>query len=76
MIDVDRLEPWMDAEGLGRPGEPIEARMIAGGSQNEIFEIRRGDVHGALRIPPPTAPESRDAGILREWRIIEALDGT
>ena len=23
-----------------------------------------------------TAPESRDAGILREWRIIEALDGT
>ncbi len=50
--------------------------MIAGGSQNEIFEIRRGEVHGALRIPPPTAPESRDDGILREWRIIEALDGT
>ena len=76
MIDVDRLVPWMDAEGLGRPGEPIEARMIAGGSQNEIFEIRRGDVHGALRIPPPTAPDSRDDGIRREWRIIEALDGT
>ena len=76
MIDVDRLTAWMDAEGLGAPGEAVEARMIAGGSQNEIFEIRRGDVHGALRIPPPTAPESRDAGILREWRIIEALDGT
>jgi aminoglycoside phosphotransferase (APT) family kinase protein len=29
-----------------------------------------------VRIPPPSAPESRDAGILREWRIIEALDGT
>jgi len=76
VIAVDRLAGWMDAEGLGTPGEPIEARMIAGGSQNEIFEIRRGDLHGALRIPPPTAPESRDAGILREWRIIEALDGT
>lgn len=24
----------------------------------------------------PTAPSSRDDGILREWRIIEALDGT
>jgi aminoglycoside phosphotransferase (APT) family kinase protein len=76
VIDVDRLEAWMDTEGLGAPGEPIDTRMIAGGSQNEIFEIRRGGVHGALRIPPPTAPESRDDGILREWRIIEALDGT
>ena len=47
-----------------------------GGSQNEIYEIRRGDLHGALRIPPTTAPESRDGGIIREWRIIEALDGT
>jgi aminoglycoside phosphotransferase (APT) family kinase protein len=75
VIDVDRLGAWMDAEGLA-PGAPVEARMIAGGSQNEIFEIRRGDVHGALRIPPPSAPDARDDGILREWRIIEALDGT
>ena len=75
VIDIDRLATWMDDEGLGK-GEPIEHRFIAGGSQNEIYEIRRGDVHGALRIPPPTAPESRDDGILREWRIIEALDGT
>ena len=29
-----------------------------------------------MRIPPPTAPAGRDDGILREWRIIEALDGT
>jgi aminoglycoside phosphotransferase (APT) family kinase protein len=29
-----------------------------------------------LRIPPPTAPDQRDEGIWREWRIIEALDGT
>jgi aminoglycoside phosphotransferase (APT) family kinase protein len=65
----------MDGEGLAK-GEPIETDFIAGGSQNEIYEIRRGDVHGALRIPPTTAPESRDDGILREWRIIEALDGT
>jgi aminoglycoside phosphotransferase (APT) family kinase protein len=75
VIDVDRLAVWMDAEGLA-PGESVEARMIAGGSQNEIFEIRRGEVHGALRIPPPSAPDTRDGGILREWRIIEALDGT
>lgn len=75
MIDLDRLATWLDGEGLAK-GEPIESNFIAGGSQNEIYEIRRGDMHGALRIPPPSAPESRDEGIWREWRIIEALDGS
>jgi aminoglycoside phosphotransferase (APT) family kinase protein len=76
VIDVDRLASWMDAEGLGPAGAPIEHQFVSGGSQNEIYEVRRGDLHAALRIPPPPAPESRDAGIVREWRIIEALDGT
>ena len=76
MIDVDRLATWMDEVGLPGEGKPIEATYVSGGSQNEIYEIRRGELHGAVRIPPPAAPESRDEGILREWRIIEALDGT
>ena len=75
-IDLERLARWLDDEGLPGKGEPVEHRFIAGGSQNEIYEIRRGELHGALRIPPPSAPASRDAGIVREWRIIEALDGT
>ena len=74
-VDLDALGPWLDQQGLG-DGGPITQRYLSGGSQNQIFEIRRGDLHAALRIPPPTAPESRDGGILREWRIIEALDGT
>ena len=46
----------------GRPGPAGQGRAdraprsSPGGSQNEIYEIRRGDLHGALRIPPPTAP--------------------
>jgi aminoglycoside phosphotransferase (APT) family kinase protein len=76
VIDLDRLEGWMDDTGLPGRGEPVESRFLSGGSQNEIYEIRRGELHGAIRIPPPTAPESRDDGILREWRIIEALEGT
>lgn len=76
MIDTDRLAQWMDDEGLPGKGEPLEHSFISGGSQNEIYELRRGELHGALRIPPPTAPDSRDDGIWREWRIIEALDGT
>ena len=76
MIDLDRLASWLDGQTLPGKGEPIEARYLSGGSQNEIYEIRRGELHGAIRIPPPAAPETRDAGILREWRIIDALGGT
>jgi aminoglycoside phosphotransferase (APT) family kinase protein len=74
-LDVEKLAAWMDGERLGK-GEPIEHRFISGGSQNEIYEVRRGELHGALRIPPPSAPAPRDEGIVREWRIIEALNGT
>jgi aminoglycoside phosphotransferase (APT) family kinase protein len=76
VIDVERLGSWMDGVGLAGKGEPIEHRFVSGGSQNEIYEIRRGDLHCALRMPPPSAPAPRDDGILREWRIIDALDGT
>ena len=73
---ADRLVAWMDATALPGAGAPLECRYISGGSQNEIYELRRGDLHCAMRIPPPTAPADRDKGIVREWRIIEALDGT
>ena len=76
MIDTERLAAWMDARSLPGSGKPLEHRFISGGTQNEIYEIRRGDLHAALRIPPQGAPAARDEGILREWRIIEALDGT
>jgi aminoglycoside phosphotransferase (APT) family kinase protein len=66
----------MDAEGLPGAGVPLECRYISGGTQNEIYELRRADLHAAMRIPPPTAPADRDKGIRREWRIIQALDGT
>ena len=74
-LDVDRLGAWLDARGLG-VGAPLEHRFVSGGAQNEIHEIRRGELHAALRMPPASAPAQRDEGIVREWRIIEALDGS
>jgi aminoglycoside phosphotransferase (APT) family kinase protein len=73
--DTTRLAAWMDSQGLGT-GARLWHRFISGGSQNEIYEVRRGDLQCALRIPPPYASPERDAGIVREWRIISALNGT
>ena len=75
-LDVDRLSAWLDACELPGGGAPIAVRRVSGGSQNEIFEVRRGDVRMALRKPPAGAVPGRDEGIRREWRIISGLAGT
>ena len=76
VVDVDSLGAWLSTRGLAPGGAPVDVRFISGGSQNEIFEIRCADLHCALRKPPATAPAPRDEGIIREWRIIDALRGT
>ena len=75
-IDTDRLATWMDDAGLPGKGEPLHARFLSGGTQNVIYELTRGETSCVIRMPPPGAPQDRDKGIVREWRIIEALDGT
>jgi len=75
LASPERLAAWLDSQGLGT-GAPLESRFLSGGSQNEIFEITRGDLHAVLRIPPATAGPDRDSGITREYRITAALDGT
>ena len=66
----------MDEAALPGKGEPLLTRYLSGGTQNVIYELRRGEEVCVLRMPPPGAPPDRDKGILREWRIIEALDGS
>jgi aminoglycoside phosphotransferase (APT) family kinase protein len=75
-LDAVALGGWMDAVGLEGTGLPVETRLLSGGRQNEIFEVRRGDFRAALRRPPDAAPAERDAGILREYRLIEAMTGS
>ena len=85
-LDTARLAAWMDEAALrnfpvaslapaGR-GEPLQTRFLSGGTQNVIYKISRGEHVCAMRMPPAGAPPDRDKGILREWQIIDALDGT
>ncbi|MGI9206597.1 MAG: phosphotransferase family protein, partial [Rhodococcus sp. (in: high G+C Gram-positive bacteria)] len=76
MIDTSRLAEWMDEQGLPGKGAPLEAEYLSGGTQNEIYKLTRDDFTSVIRIPPAAAPADRDKGIMREWRIIQGLDGT
>ena len=76
LIDRDALGKWMDERGLPGKGEPVETTYLSGGSSNEIFEIRRGEHSCALRRPPRVVPEGRNETMLREYRVLAALNGT
>jgi aminoglycoside phosphotransferase (APT) family kinase protein len=76
LVDVDALARWMDERGLPGAGEPIETHVVSGGASNEIFEFSRGDQRIVLRRPPREVPAGRNETMLREYRVLEALNGT
>jgi aminoglycoside phosphotransferase (APT) family kinase protein len=75
IIDMSRLEHWMDEQGLARG--PVErAQILAGGTQNVLVRFSRGGREFVLRRPPlHPRPKSNDT-IRREARVLTALAGT
>ena len=76
LVDHERLGAWMDGRGLPGAGESLSVRFISGGASNEIFEVSRGGCRWALRRPPRRVPPGRNETMMREYRILAALDGT
>ena len=76
LVDPGRLGAWMDGLGLAGEGEPLSVRFVSGGASNEIFEVSRGGHRWALRRPPRRVPPGRNETMMREHRILAALDGT
>ena len=67
----------MDSQDLPGAGCPLEARLHLR-RHGRTRSSRSAGAISARRCAslPRPAPAERDAGILREWRIIEALTGT
>jgi aminoglycoside phosphotransferase (APT) family kinase protein len=75
-VDLDALARWLDTERPGlRQGE-LSGELIAGGKSNLTFRITDGTSTWALRRPPlaHVLPTAHD--MVREHRVIKALDGT
>jgi aminoglycoside phosphotransferase (APT) family kinase protein len=74
LIVREPLAAFMDEQGLG--AGPIEADRIGEGHSNVTYLVRRGGERFVLRRPPrpPLPPSAHD--VLREARLLSALDGT
>ena len=70
-----KLGAWMDAQGLPGEGEP-EVTFVSGGAANEIFGVERGGQRMVLRRPPRIVPAGRNETMVREHRILSALNDT
>src|SRR5687767_2422912 len=68
------LEEFLDSHGIGEGR--LEAERIGEGHSNITFLVRRGDARVVLRRPPrpPLPPSAHD--VLREARLLKALEGT
>jgi aminoglycoside phosphotransferase (APT) family kinase protein len=73
LLVLDPLLRWLDARGLG-DGEP-EIEPIGDGHSNVTYALRRGDAELVVRRPPrgPLPPSAHD--VLREARVLRALEG-
>jgi aminoglycoside phosphotransferase (APT) family kinase protein len=74
LLVLEPLRAFLDAHGLGE-GE-IEASPIGEGHSNVTYLLRRGEAEMVLRRPPrpPLPPSAHD--VLREARLLRALQDT
>jgi aminoglycoside phosphotransferase (APT) family kinase protein len=74
LVVREPLEAFLDAHGIGEGR--VEAERIGEGHSNITFLVRRGDARVVLRRPPrpPLPPSAHD--VLREARLLSALEDT
>lgn len=75
LIDEENLHHYL-AQSLPGEDAPLKVERISGGHSNETFYIQRGDQQWVLRRPPrgPLLPTAHD--VLREYRVLKALNTT
>ncbi|GAA7766829.1 aminoglycoside phosphotransferase [Cupriavidus sp. SHE] len=74
-VDLPRLAAWMDTHQLGS-GPIADPVPLAGGTQNILLRLRRGEQGFVLRRPSLHAGPEIRATIGREARVLAALRGT
>jgi aminoglycoside phosphotransferase (APT) family kinase protein len=74
LVVREPLEAFLDEHGIG--SGRLEAERIGEGHSNITFLVRRGEARVVLRRPPrpPLPPSAHD--VLREARLLRALEGT
>jgi aminoglycoside phosphotransferase (APT) family kinase protein len=76
-LDTSALDDWI-GDRLPGAGQPLLAQRLGEGSgiANALYFIERGPNRWVLRRPPAVKNHPSAANTEREWRILNALEGT
>jgi aminoglycoside phosphotransferase (APT) family kinase protein len=73
LVDVEKLREYLAAE-LG-PAEEYEVRRHQEGHSNETLFVTWGETELVIRRPPPGETADTAHDVLREYRVVDALQG-
>jgi aminoglycoside phosphotransferase (APT) family kinase protein len=73
LVDVEQLRSYLAAE-LG-PVEEYEVRRHQEGHSNETLFVTWGEMELVVRRPPPGETAETAHDVLREYRVVDALQG-
>jgi aminoglycoside phosphotransferase (APT) family kinase protein len=76
LFDLERLSQWLDANIPALGTGALDAKMIHGGTSNVILSLNRGGETMMLRRPPAVPPPGSEKSIMREARVLVALNQT
>jgi aminoglycoside phosphotransferase (APT) family kinase protein len=76
LIDEAKLTDWFDQHVPSLGAGPLKTKMIHGGTSNVILQLDRGADPMVLRRPPAVPPPNSEKAIMREARVLTALNQT
>ncbi|MBU6267508.1 MAG: phosphotransferase family protein [Sphingomonadales bacterium] len=80
--DLDLLAPigpltdWLDAHVPQLGKGPLQTSILSGGTSNVVLTLDRGEGQMVLRRPPAVPPPGAEKGVMREARVLNALNLT
>ncbi len=80
--DLDKLAPvgpltaWLDANVPELGKGPLKTSLLSGGTSNVVLTLDRGEKPMVMRRPPEVPPPGAEKGVLREARVLTALNQT
>jgi aminoglycoside phosphotransferase (APT) family kinase protein len=70
------LTEWLDAHVPQLGSGPLSISLLSGGQSNVVVALDRGERPMVLRRPPTVPPPGSERAVLREARILSALNAT
>lgn len=76
LINADNLAQWLEVNVPELGKGKLKTELLHGGTSNVVFTLDRGGQQMVLRRPPAVPPPGAERGVLREARVLTALNDT